>query len=735
MRAHLFPRIGPRTSQGAVYPRLPRIAPPFGSRRYGARLILPPGLISPTKAKFRAIAEKDDTPVDIATLRKTHPDHWARACAIRVLTLDAVAAANSGHSGMPMGMADVATVLFEKHLKFDAKAPHWPDRDRFILSAGHGSMLLYSLLHLTGYEDMTLRQLKDFRQWGSKTAGHPEYGHADGIETTTGPLGQGISNAVGFAMAEEMLRARWGGKIVDHHTYCIAGDGCLMEGVSHEAISLAGKLALSKLVVFWDDNGITIDGKVSIADITDQKARFAAAGWDVFACDGHDPEDIDRAITEAKASPRPAMIACKTHIALGSSAQDTSKGHGALTDAQLIQDTRDAYGWVYGPFEIPGEIKGQWEKIGARGADARQEWEARLGALSSAKQAEFARCEAGEPPGKLSGTIRALKKQAAEAQHKVATRKSSELVLEVVNPIAPEMIGGSADLTGSNNTKTADLGVFGPENRKGRYVYYGVREHGMAAAMNGISLHGGLKPYGGTFMCFTDYARGAIRLSALMGKPVVYVMTHDSIGLGEDGPTHQPVEHLAMLRATPNCHVFRPADTVETAEAWELALTSESTPSVLSLTRQNVAAVRTKHTNKNLVAQGAYVLAEAEGKRQALLMATGSEVEIAMAARDILQAEGIGTRVVSMPCWELFEEQPETYRRKVLPAGPVRVAVEAGIRLGWDRWLYGERGKREKSGFVGMHGFGASAPAEKLYEEFGITADAVAERAKMLLKL
>ncbi len=673
--------------------------------------------------------------MDIETLRKTHPDHWARATAIRVLALDAVAAANSGHSGMPMGMADIATVLFGKHLKFDAKAPNWPDRDRFILSNGHGSMLLYALLYLTGYEDMTLEQLKNFRQWGARTAGHPEYGHASGIETTTGPLGQGIANAVGFAIAEEALRARWGKRLVDHHTYVFAGDGCLMEGISHEAIALAGKQKLSKLIVFFDDNGITIDGKVSISDITDQKKRFEAAGWDVFDCDGHDPVAIDEAIVAAKASARPAMIACKTHIALGSSAQDTAKGHGALTDAKLIADTRAAYGWTHGAFDIPADIKAWWEGVGARGASARVEWEGRLAALSTQKQAEFNRCEAGEAPKKLAATIRALKKQQSDTKPKVATRKASEMVLEVVNPIMPETIGGSADLTGSNNTKTGDMGVFTPEDRKGRYIYYGIREHGMAAAMNGMSLHGGVRPYGGTFMVFTDYARPAMRLSALMKQPVIYVMTHDSIGLGEDGPTHQPVEHLAMLRATPNMQVIRPADAVETAEAWEVALTTKDKPTVLALTRQNLPTVRTEHVNRNLVAQGAYVLAEATGKRQAILLATGSEVEIALAARALLEAEGIGTRVVSMPCWELFEEQPDAYRRKILPPGPVRVAVEAAIRFGWDRWLYGEGGKREKSGFVGMHDFGASAPYEKLYEEFGITAEAVAAKVKGLLKL
>jgi transketolase len=671
--------------------------------------------------------------LDISALRTQHPDHWNKACAIRVLTLDAVAAANSGHSGMPMGMADVATVLFERHLSFDASMPRWPNRDRFILSAGHGSMLIYALLHLTGYADMTLDQVKNFRQWGAITAGHPEFGHVSGVETTTGPLGQGIANSVGFAIAEESLRAHWGAKVMDHYTYVIAGDGCLMEGVSQEAIGLAGKQQLSRLIVLWDNNGITIDGKVSISDITDQKARFAASGWDVFECDGHDPVAIDRAITAAKASPGPAMIACATHIALGSSAQDTSKGHGALTDAKLMADTKAAYGWDHGPFVIPADIKSAWETIGRKGAAARHEWEARIAALPAAKQAEFARIFAGDAPAKLAVAIRAVKKAAIDAMPKVATRRASEMVLEAVNPVMAETLGGSADLTGSNNTKTPDMGTFAPDNRKGRYIYYGIREHGMASAMNGMVLHGGVRPYGGTFMCFTDYARPAMRLSALMGVPVVYVMTHDSIGLGEDGPTHQPVEHLAISRATPNTWVFRPADLVETAEAWEVALSSKSTPSVMALSRQNLPALRQVHTNQNMVAKGGYVLAEATGKRQAILMATGSEVEIAMKARALLEADGIGTRVVSMPCWELFEDQDAAYRRRVLPPGPVRVAVEAGIRFGWDRWLFGEGGKREKSGFIGMHGFGASAPAERLYKEFGITAEDTAAKVKSLL--
>jgi len=671
--------------------------------------------------------------MDLTALATAHPDHWRRAACIRTLTLDAVAAAKSGHSGMPMGMADVATVLYDKHLSFDASAPDWPNRDRFILSAGHGSMLLYSLLYLTGSPDMTLEQVKNFRQLGAITAGHPEYGHAQGIETTTGPLGQGIANAVGFAMAEEFLRAKWGKRVIDHYTYCIAGDGCLMEGVSQEALALAGRQELSRLIVMWDNNGITIDGKVSLADRTDQLARFAASGWDVFDCDGHDPEDIDRALSAAKASPGPAMIACKTHIALGHAAQDTAKGHGALTDAAQLQAAKEAYGWSHGPFEIPAELKSWWESGGTKGRAAREEWETQFALLSDGKQAEFTRAFARDLPKKLSATIKALKKQHSENAPKVATRQASQMALEVINPILGEHLGGSADLTGSNNTDTAGIGTFGPEDRRGRHIHYGIREHGMAAAMNGMALHGGVRPYGGTFMVFTDYARPATRLASLMGLPVTYVMTHDSIGLGEDGPTHQPVEHLAMLRATPNLNVIRPADAVETAEAWEVALMQKSTPSVLALSRQGLPTQRTEHKAKNMVAQGAYVLAEAMGKRQAILLATGSEVAIAMEARALLEAEGIGTRVVSMPCWEIFEAQDEATRRRVLPAGPVRVAVEAAIGFGWDRWLDGERGRRGKSGFVGMDGFGASAPAGDLYEHFGITAEAVAAKVKSLL--
>ncbi|MDC0345112.1 transketolase [Planktomarina sp.] len=671
--------------------------------------------------------------MDLKALAVKNPEHWKKAAAIRALTLDAVAAANSGHSGMAMGMADVATVLFEKHMKFDAAAPNWPDRDRFILSAGHGSMLLYALLHLTGYADMTLEEIKNFRQWGAKTAGHPEYGHASGIETTTGPLGQGISNSVGFAIAEEILRATYGKKIQNHNTYVIAGDGCLMEGVSQEAIGLAGRHELGHLVVLWDDNNITIDGTVELSDRTDQLQRFKASGWHVQAIDGHDPIAIDEALTAARKSKKPSMIACKTHIALGHAAQDTSKGHGALTDAAQLADAKAAYGWPYGAFEIPADVKAAWEAIGARGSAERAEWDSRFSGLSASKQAQFNRAFAGEAPKKLAAAIRKIKKDAAESEPKLATRSASEKTLQAVNPVMPETVGGSADLTGSNNTKTADMGIFDPENRAGRYIYYGIREHGMAAAMNGLALHGGVRPYGGTFMCFTDYARGAMRLSALMGVPTVYVMTHDSIGLGEDGPTHQPVEHLAISRATPNTLVFRPADITETAEAWEVALSQPSTPTVMALSRQGVPAVRHEYKSSNLSARGAYVLAEAEGKRQAILMATGTEVSLALGARDLLQAEGIGTRVVSMPCMELFAQQDDAYRKRILPGGAVRVAVEAAVRMGWDQWLLGERGREAKAGFVGMTGFGASAPADRLYKEFGITAEAVVRKVKSLL--
>ncbi len=635
---------------------------------------------------------------------------------------------------MPMGMADVATVLFGKHIKYDSAAPEWADRDRFVLSAGHGSMLLYGLLHLTGHSDMPIEELRAFRQIGSRTAGHPEYGHAAGIEMTTGPLGQGLATAVGMAIAEEHLASRFGQKIVDHRTWVIAGDGCLMEGISHEAIGLAGMQKLAKLIVLWDDNGISIDGSVDLSDITNQPERFRAAGWSVHSCDGHDPVDIDRAIGEAKASDKPSLVACKTHIGFGAPGkQDTAGAHGSPLGTEEIRRVREAYGWQHPPFEIPADIRDDWSKIGIRGRSDRESWNHRFEKLSRSRKAEFERVVRGDLPRKLGPALNAFRKQQAAAAPKIATRKASEMVLEIVNTVLPETLGGSADLTGSNNTLTAGMGVFSADNRGGRYIHYGIREHGMAAAMNGIALHGGAIPYGGTFLVFSDYARGAMRLSSVMGQRVIYVLTHDSIGLGEDGPTHQPIEHLAMLRATPNLNVFRPADVIETAEAWEVALQSNGTPSVLALSRQGLPTLRTEHGRQNRSARGAYVLAEADGKRRAILLATGSEVSLAMKARDLLQSEGIGTRVVSMPCWELFEEQDLAYRRKVLPAGPVRVAVEAAIRFGWDRWLYGERGTQKKSGFVGMHGFGASAPAEDLFNHFGITAEAVALKTKSLL--
>lgn len=672
--------------------------------------------------------------MDLTALRTAHPDHWNKAAAIRALALDAVAAANSGHTGMPIGMADVATVLFEKHLKFDAAAPQWPDRDRFILSAGHGSMLIYALLYLCGDKQVTLEQIKNFRQMGALTAGHPENFLIDAVETTTGPLGQGLSNAVGFAMAEEMQRAQYGRKVVDHHTYVIAGDGCLMEGISQEAIGLAGRHSLGKLILFWDNNNITIDGTVELSDRTNQVQRFRASGWQVLEIDGHDPVAIDAAIEAAKKSKKPSMIACKTHIALGHAAQDTSKGHGALTDPDQMAAAKAAYGWTTGPFEVPADLKSQWEAIGARGAEDRAAWEARFAEVSQQKQDRFNRAYALEAPKKLSAAIKALKKQVSEDQPKVATRKASEMALAVINPIMHETVGGSADLTGSNNTLTGDLGTFDTDNRKGRYVYWGIREHGMAAAMNGMVLHGGIRAYGGTFFCFTDYARPAMRLAALSKIPTVFVMTHDSIGVGEDGPTHQPVEHLAICRATPNTYVFRPADAVEAAEAWEVALTAKETPSVMTLTRQNLPTLRTEHKLNNLTAKGGYVLAEADAKRQVILIATGSEVSLAMEAKAKLEAEGIGTRVVSMPCMELFAQQDEAYRRKILPAGPVRVGIEAAMRAGgWDRLLLGERGSEKKAAFVGMERFGASAPAAELFEKFGITADNTVAQAKSLL--
>ena len=673
--------------------------------------------------------------MDIDARRKADPEHWKLASAIRVLAMDAVEAANSGHPGMPMGMADVATVLFRNHLKFDASAPNWFDRDRFVLSAGHGSMLIYALLHLTGYEQMSLEQIRNFRQWGAITAGHPEYGHVEGVETTTGPLGQGIATSVGMAMAEEAMRAEFGPELCDHRTWVIAGDGCLMEGISQEAVGLAGAQGLGRLIVLWDNNDITIDGRVSLSDRTDQLARFAASGWRVLSCDGHDAADIDRALTEAAQDDgRPVLVSCKTIIGFGAPTRaDSAKAHGSPLGAEEIAATRKAYGWDGVAFEIPEDIAADWRAIGTKGAGTRKAWNARVDALTGDSRAEFSRRIGDDVNPQLAPAIAALKQQTVDAKPKVATRKASENVLEVLNPHMPENFGGSADLTGSNNTKTSDQGIFNAENRLGRYIHYGIREHGMAAAMNGIWLHGGFRPYGGTFMCFTDYARGAMRLSALMGLPVVYVMTHDSIGLGEDGPTHQPVEHLAICRATPNTLTLRPCDQIETAEAWEIALSQKSTPSVLALSRQNLPLLREEGSGENLTAKGAYVLREASAAPAVVLMATGSEVEIAVAAREALEQGGTPTRVVSVPSMELFRAQSADYRREVLPENTVRIAVEAAIRQPWDWLLLGERGREEKSDFVGMTGFGASAPAPTLYKEFGITPEAVVEKVRALL--
>ncbi len=671
--------------------------------------------------------------MDIADRIKADPAHWRLANAIRALSMDAVQAANSGHPGAPMGMADVATVLFRNHLKFDASSPHWFDRDRFVLSAGHASMLIYSALYLTGYEQMTIDQIRNFRQWGAITAGHPEYGHAEGVETTTGPLGQGIATAVGMAIAEEAMRAQFGADLCSHKTWVIAGDGCLMEGISQEAIALAGMQKLGNLIVLWDNNDITIDGRVSLSDKTDQLKRFEASGWRVLSCDGHDPADIDRALTDAASGKdgRPVMVACKTIIGYGAPNKSDSSGvHGSPLGAEEIEAARKALGWTAPAFVIPEDILADWRAIGARGKDARAAWNARVD--GAANRDEFARRISGEVSDKLAPTIAALKAQALESKPKVATRRASEMVLEVINPELPETLGGSADLTGSNNTRTKDLGIFSPENRKGRYIHYGIREHGMAAAMNGIWLHGGFRPYGGTFMCFVDYARGAMRLSALMGLPVTYVMTHDSIGLGEDGPTHQPVEHLAICRATPNTLMLRPCDLIETAEAWEIALSNETTPSVMALSRQNLPLLR-EDAAENRTAKGAYILREASKEPAVILMSSGSEVEIAVAARDMLEAQGIPTRVVSVPSMELFRDQDTAYRKEVLPKGPVRIAIEAAIRQPWDWLLLGERGKEKKAGFIGMTGFGASAPAPALYKEFGITPEATVAEARRLL--
>ncbi len=652
--------------------------------------------------------------------------HDRMANAIRFLSMDAIEKANSGHPGLPMGCADIATVLFTRYLKFDAKKPHWADRDRFILSAGHGSMLLYSLLYLTGYEDLTLDEIRNFRQLGSRTAGHPEYGHAAGIETTTGPLGQGVANSVGFALGERIMNAAFGDDLVDHYTYVLAGDGCLMEGISQEAIALAGHLKLNKLIVFWDNNNISIDGPVTLSDNTDQAARFAASGWNTLKIDGHDPQAIAAAIEAAQKSDRPTLIAARTTIGFGAPTKaGTNKVHGSPLGAEEIAGARKALGWSSAPFEVPADILDAWRAAGSRGADARIAWEDRLGKVDAGQRAEFERRMEGRLPAGLDEAIAGYKKKLAEDKPKVATRKSSEMALEVINGVAPETIGGSADLTGSNNTKTSQTRAITPGNYGERYIHYGIREHGMAAAMNGLTLHGGVIPYGGTFLCFSDYARPAMRLASLMGIRSIFVMTHDSIGLGEDGPTHQPVEHLAALRAIPNHNVFRPADATEAAECWQIALETEKTPSTLALTRQNLPAVRTAYVEENLSARGAYELAAAEGGEAAVtIFATGSEVEIALGARDLLQGHGHPARVVSAPCLDIFWQQDEAYRTATIGAAKVKVAVEAGIRQGWDA-VIGTDGI-----FVGMHGFGASGTIEQLYAHFGITAEAVAKAAE-----
>jgi transketolase len=653
-------------------------------------------------------------------------NHRDLANAIRALAMDAVERANSGHPGMPMGMADVATVLFTRHLKYDPSHPQWPDRDRFVLSAGHGSMLLYALLYLTGYPDIGIEDLKTFRQLGSRTAGHPEHGHAAGIETTTGPLGQGLANAVGMAIAERSLNARFGEDLVDHKTWVIAGDGCLMEGISEEAISLAGHLKLNRLIVLWDDNRISIDGPTDLSTSEDQLARFRAAGWATLETDGHDPLAIDRALAKAQESDRPVIVACRTNIGHGApSKAGTAACHGAPLGAAEIEGARLKLEWPHAAFVLPAAVLDSWRAAGAAGAERYARWTARLDHAPAGLRQDFERAMSGALPEGFAAAIGKAKAAFAETKPKIATRQASGDVLDILMPAVPELLGGSADLTGSNNTKAKQTAVFSRDNHAGRYLHYGVREHGMAAAMNGMALHGGIIPFGGTFLAFADYSRPAIRLAALMRQRVVHVMTHDSIGLGEDGPTHQPVEHLAALRAIPGLYVFRPGDAMETAECWALALTLEA-PSVLALTRQSIPALRSDATSENKSARGGYVLAEATGARRVTLIATGSELHLAVNAREMLEQDGIGTAVVSLPCWELFEAQDAAYRGKVLGDG-VRVAIEAAIGFGWERYV-GPAG-----GFVGMSGFGASAPAEELYRHFGITAEAAVAAAKARL--
>ncbi|PWE57199.1 transketolase [Metarhizobium album] len=653
--------------------------------------------------------------------------HNRMANAIRFLSMDAVEKANSGHPGLPMGAADVATVLFSRYLKFDPKSPLWPDRDRFVLSAGHGSMLIYSLLYLTGYEDMGIEDIKQFRQLGSKTAGHPEYGHASGIETTTGPLGQGIANAVGMAIAERKLEEEFGSDLQSHFTYVLCGDGCLMEGISHEAIALAGHLKLNKLVLFWDDNNITIDGVVGLSDSTDQIARFKAVHWNTIAIDGHDPDAIAAAIEQAQKSDRPTFIACKTTIGFGApNKAGTHKVHGSPLGAEEIAATRKALNWEAEAFVIPDDVLSDWRAAGERSKDAHKAWEGRLAATEAGKKAEFTRRFAGDLPGNFDAAMDAYKKKLADAPPAVATRKASEDALEVINGILPETIGGSADLTPSNNTKTSQMKSITPTDFSGRYMHWGIREHGMAAAMNGIALHGGLIPYGGGFMIFSDYCRPSIRLAALMGIRVIHVLTHDSIGVGEDGPTHQPVEHMSALRAIPNLLLFRPADAVETAECWQLALEEKHRPSALALTRQNLAPARKTYEAKNLCATGAYELVPADNAKVSIF-ASGSEVELALKAAETLAQKGVATRVVSVPCFELFYDQSEDYQKKIIGTASVKIAVEAAVRQSWDH-IIGSDGA-----FVGMHSFGASGPAKDLYKHFNITAEAIVAAAEAKL--
>ena len=648
------------------------------------------------------------------------------ADAIRFLAMDGVQAANSGHPGMPMGMADAAVALFADHMQIDPSDPHWPDRDRFVLSAGHGSMLHYALNHLLGYSDMGSDQLKQFRQLGARTAGHPEYGHAAGIETTTGPLGQGITTAVGMALAERRLASQYGRALVDHYTYVIAGDGCLMEGISHEAIDMAGHLKLGRLIVLWDDNEISIDGKTEIATSTNQLARFKASGWQVVRVDGHDIDAVSAAIETAKKSRKPSLIACKTTIGFGSpNLAGSHKTHGAPLGADEIQATRDALGWTYPPFEVPDDVRSAWKAIANRGQSSRNDWQSRLD--SSAKKARFERAMSGELPKALATRMRRYKKELKANLPKVASRQASQMALEVINGAVPTMVGGSADLTGSNLTKTSNMRSITPGNYRGNYVHFGIREHAMGAVMNGMALHGGMIPYGGTFLVFSDYMRGSMRLSALMKQRVIYVLTHDSIGLGEDGPTHQPIEHLAMLRATPNMYVFRPCDAVETAEAWEVALESTETPSVMALSRQGLPTVRTERTNENLTQKGGYLLKNVRGGRDITLIATGSEIAIALEAAEALESQGRQVAVVSMPCWELFDQQSDQYRQSVLGTAP-RIAVEALTGFGWDRYL------RKQDVFIGMNDFGASGPAPELYQHFGITKDVICETAERLMQ-